>query len=136
MVGGGSVELDVGGREVSEASEASGRSSSEAEGISTLGGASSSSSSSSLSSQDAEASSAMKEGRFDFVLAGADFRRGAEVLVDLDVELDFEAAAGRGGLKVGGLRFGAGLDVVGSMIDCFRIDNSDSGQLNGQLEPV
>ena len=69
---------------------------------------SSSPSSSSSSSSEADASSATKEGRLDFVFAGADLRRGgAGVLVDLE--------AGRGGLKAGTLRFGAGFEVVGGI---------------------
>ncbi len=74
-------------------------------------GMSSSSSSSSASSSlsEAEASSGTKEGR-PRLPVGADFRRGAAVvLVDLE--------AGRGGLKEGVLRLGADVEVVGGMTE-------------------
>lgn len=92
----------VDGMEVSE-------SSAEAERGLELGNSSSSlsfsSSSASSSSSEAEAWSAMKDGR-PRLPVGADLRRGAVVvLVGLEV--------GRGGLKVGALRLGRGLEVVG-----------------------
>ena len=115
-MGGGSVELDVGGREVSDSrSDAGWRWGWWGSIVDITSSSSSSSSSFSSEAEEAEASSAMNDGRLDFVFGGADLRRGAEALVDLETEVDFEAAAGRGGLKVGGLRFGAGLDVVGGI---------------------
>ena len=108
--------MDVDGRAGSEVSDAS----SWMGMASSLGISSSSSSSSSLSllssssSSEADASSAMKEGRLDFV--GADLRRWAAGCL-----MAFAVAAGRGGLKVGGLRFEAGLEVVGGMLRSMRL---------------
>lgn len=67
---------------------------------------------------EADASSAMKEGRLDFV--GADLRRGRGGCF-----VDF---AGRGGLKVGGLRFGAGLEVVGGIME-FEMEGQNVGDV-------
>ena len=66
-----------------------------------------------MAEEEADASSARKEGRLDFV--GADLRRGGG--------LDFALDAGRGGLKAGVLRFGAGLEVVGGILWSKRLKN-------------
>ena len=115
MVCGGSCAEEDDGRAGSEGSDASEEASM---GIGSSLGISSSSSSSSLSSSssssEADAWSAMKEGRLDFM--GADLRRWAGVCF-----VDFALAAGRGGLKVGGLRFGTALEAVGGMLWSMRL---------------
>ena len=102
------------GSEGSEGSEEEGGSMGMASSLGISSSSSSSSSSLSSSSSEADASSAMKEGRLDLV--GADLRRGAGGCL-----VDFALAAGRGGLKVGGLRFGAVLEVVGGILRSMRL---------------
>lgn len=109
MVCGGSWVEEAGGVG-SDASEEASMGMGSSLGISS----SSSLSSSSSSSSEADASSAMKEGRLDFV--GADLRRWAGGCL-----VDFVLAVGRGGLKVGGLRFGAGLEAVGGIFWSMRL---------------
>ncbi len=118
--------MDVDGRAGSEGSDAEEEASMGMASSLGISSSSSSSSSSSLlsSASEADASSAMKEGRLDFV--EADLRRGAGGCL-----VDFALAAGRGGLKVGGLRFGAGLEVVGGILRRMRLRGRVSEILRG-----
>lgn len=111
--------MDVGISEGSEGLEEEGTSM----GMASSSLSSSSSSLSSSGEEEADASSARKEGRLDF--GGADLRRGAGgCLVDF---------AGRGGLKEGGLRFGAGLEVVGGIFGSMRLRDKRDGGVEGVL---